>query len=367
MPESKAGHRVLPIATGNSIAVGSGVSAGRSSKWAPLVRHGPSNLFCVVVVYQDTGKRQFYNLVTHGSCARSWFSVVPGLELDEHTAAVIPHQEKPMRWRNRLIVVLILMVPMPALGQAIKPADLVGTWTTHAGDGDSQPKFLKQANALQGKIVGIIMAFDANGTYIKEYRWRDGQEWRTSKLEPGMDNTKPDTGNIWTLVGDTLQTRRAGTHPYIQLVAVKGQQLFRWSPNERREEKCAEIWERFDPAKPLAISVPRASIIKPADLVGTWVGTLESKDSGSVIDSLTLGADNKATMTINGKLAVATWKPGRGGGESSTTGTWELQSGDFLHGMLFLDQGSVGTVVTLKDGKLIPCNPKLPVFTRVAP
>lgn len=253
-----------------------------------------------------------------------------------------------MRWLNRWIPALFLALPVPALGQTIKPADLAGTWVAYR-DGK------EWGDSLQGKIAGTFMTLDAAGAYTIETKWKDGADWKTQR------RTQAKAGSMnWTLIDDTLRVRNSDTsyHALNRRVELKGQRLLFWNnwdtDARRRDEKCAnEIYERFDPAKLPTPPPPPPSTIKPADLVGTWVA--QWGNSITWTDSLTLGAD----QTVKGILrSPARRKP------DIRNGTWELKPGDWLGGTGI---GGLQGPVTLQNGQLISCYPAVAVYTRVAP
>lgn len=281
-------------------------------------------------------------------------------------------REDSMKLLNRSLVALGLAAPVPALGQAIKPADLVGTWVAPSNGG----WYVESYDAL-------FYTFDANGTYIRktmrglvdDHRKMVGDTFYRNGIPTNVTTGRPvriypqqkDSIQLgpfpWKLVGDTLDNTGS-----LKRVLLQNQRLFLWDLDtwnaNRRDEKCALVLERFDSTKALPLSLPPITL-RPEDLIGTWTGSFEAEQEKKYV--LTFNADTTFMMV----LPVVTTKPG----SDTVTGRWTLRAGDWLGVPSLVDRAAarafevlntLGRIV-LKDGQLIPCKTGRPIYRRTAP
>ena len=252
------------------------------------------------------------------------------------------------RFTSRLVM-LALVLPVPALAQTLKPADLVGTWVIpHDGK--------EWFDSLQGKLLVDVLTLNADGSYVREMKKKEGDSLVAAWQKTGQEDKGPFR---WSLAGDTLRLDEKRPWDSHKVVLQDGRLLWwnwlMWDAN-RRDPKCAEFaFERFDASKPLAVPPPPPITIREADLVGTWVGTFDTKykNYGVVTDTLVIGADHTLRGVHLGPVDNANRK-----------GIWALLSGDELTGPL----GNIDRVrVYLQNGELVRCHYNYAVLKRVAP
>lgn len=240
-------------------------------------------------------------------------------------------------------------LPAPALAQTLQPADLVGTWVI-PGDGKAW------ADSLQGKVLVDVLTLNADGSYLREMKRQEGDSlvaaWKTAAGEEAVGPSR------WTLVGDTFQLRQDERfQPASYKVGLKEGRLALWNwdmwDEDRRDEKCAEfVYERFDASTPLTVPPPPQITINPADLVGTWGGAVQTRQWGTVIDSLFIGADYTVRMVHVGPADNV-----------FINGTWALLPGDRLAGPYYFDP----VRIYLKNGELFRCHQNYAVLKRAGP
>lgn len=242
-----------------------------------------------------------------------------------------------------------LALPGPALGQAVPLTDLVGTWVWRRDGGE-------WFDSLKGQLVVTYLKVDPKGTfaYDGKIRKNDG-EWHPW----GIGWAK----GSWFLAADTLRFTDDRNASVSYKVVLKDRQLFLWDwlmwDANRRDKQCAaKVFEHFDASTPLTLPPPPQITIQPADLAGTWAGTFETKQLGTVTDTLIIGADHTLTSVHYGKGHP--WDPGD---YFNTSSKWTLLPGDEFTGAGILGRYRI----VLQNGELVPCSPIRAVLKRVSP
>lgn len=255
---------------------------------------------------------------------------------------------------RRLIVWLVaamLAFSDPALGQAVRPADLAGTWV-YRRDGGAI------ADTLKGQLVVTSLKLDSRGTfaYDGKIKKNDGA-WQAYGI--GWPKGR------WWLAADTLWFKqdRNFTTPYSFKVVLRDGRLLLWDwlmwGADRRDEQCAEkVFERFDASKPLVLPPLPQITIQPTELAGTWVGAFTSQRLGPVVDTLIIYPVDTMKSVHYGK--GYDWHSGN---RMSVRGPWELVPGNKLNapGILGTDR------IILRNNEMVVCSPIRPVFKRVSP
>lgn len=253
---------------------------------------------------------------------------------------------------QRLVAVIVaVMVALSgrALAQAPKPADLVGAWVI--------PQDGKQwADSLRGKVLLDLLVLNADGSYIKATKRYVGD---SLVLAWGPRDDAEDPGSFhWTLTGDTLELGRDGYNPSIQIVRLKDGRLFLWDElmwdAGRQFEACADrVYERFDPAKPPPPPPPPQVTVNPADLVGTWAGRIDTRNWGTVNDTLIIGPDHTLRSAHVGPAD-----------DAHSKGVWALLPGDILTGPM----GNINEFkVLMHNGDLVRCHYNYAILKRLTP
>jgi hypothetical protein len=246
------------------------------------------------------------------------------------------------------MVAVVLALPDPALAQALKPADLVGTWVI--------PQDGKQwADSLRGKILLDMLTLNADGSYTKGMNRYSGDSlvptWQQREGQEGPGSSH------WELTGDSLELGMEGYNPSTYIVQLKDRRLIMWNKMMwdagRHYEACADrIYERFDPAKRLTLPPPQITV-KPADLVGTWAGRIDTPDWGTVNDTLIIGPDHTLRSAHVGPAD-----------DAHSKGVWALLPGNILTGPM----GNINEFkVLLHDGDLVRCHYNYAILKRLAP
>lgn len=251
------------------------------------------------------------------------------------------------------LVAFVCALPAPAVGQAARAAELAGTWVLpHDG--------WEWADSLKGRLVLEVLTLNADGSYSSVMKKQDGDSL-VNAWTPSEPKSKDE--QYWEVTGDTLWFRKNPPDPNTydptfvfqrqnQRLLLWAQEL--WEADEgRRDARCAQSWERFDPSKARLLP-PRPQItLRPADLVGTWAGTVKTKRWGTVTDTLVIGADHSLRAVHYGPYDTANEKS-----------NWAVMPGDYLTGRL----GNIDHVkVVLHDGMLVRCLENYAVLRRVAP
>jgi len=251
-----------------------------------------------------------------------------------------------MRLLTSWIIAFVLVLPVPALAQTLKPADIVGTWVIpHDGK--------EWSDSLRGKLMLDMLTLNADGSYTREMKKKEGESlvsvWK--KAAGTGDTVKLR----WELVGDTIRFDKSyDSHR----VVLKGGRLLWWTwdmwDSNRRYEQCADqVFERFDASKPLTLPPPPPITIQPADLVGTWAGRNEINERmGTVNDTLVIGADYTIRVVHVGPPDDVYVK-----------GTWSLLPGDVL-----TNPWTGRQKIVLQNGELIRCRSSyFALLKRIAP
>jgi len=248
-----------------------------------------------------------------------------------------------MRLQISWLIAVVLALHGPALGQAVRPTDLAGTWMWRRDGGEL-------FDSLKGQLIVTYLKIDSKGTFAYDGKIRkpDGQ-WRAY----GVGWPK----GTWALATDTLRlTNNRNSSAWYKVVLKEGRLLLwdwpMWDADRRAEKCAAKAFERFDASKPLTLPPLPQVTIQPTDLAGTWVGTFETRQWGTITDTL--------VFFEQGLRGVHHGRNPFSSNNYYDFGGWRLLPGDELVGTRVLRPR-----ILLHNGELVFCSPFWPVLKRV--